>query len=181
MILSVLVVSPRNLKKVKITNTVVGKYYKDVLAVLDDVANKFSGITYTLRYGNGPYKQSNVPCLWFTVSFGSATYNFKYTLPLRMWGLLQKHTEAFVEKHKLDNACIKKLNKVVLIRMGLDFLFSNITVVEAATAEGTKNNIRKAWKVIESDIGTVYMPYGQYNTLFTHDVSNKRVVDIVNK
>ena len=168
-------------KKVEITNATVNQHCKKVMATLEDVANEYNGVVYKLRYGNGPYKQANVPCLWFTVTYGYSTYNFKYTLPIRLWGLLQRHTETFVEEHGLDSKCIKQLNKTVLIRMGLDFLFSNITVVNEVTANVARDSIYKARKVIEGDIGMAYMPYGKYNTIFTHDVSSRHSVDIVNR
>ena len=168
-------------KEVKITDASVAKYCKKVMAALDVVAWKHSGITYKWRYGDGPYREDTVPCLWFTVEFGGVKYRFKYTLPLDKWAMLQEHTEKFVEERGLDKELTKKLIKSVLVRMGLDYLFSNVTIVEAATAEATRNNIRKAWKVIESDIGTLYMPYGKYISIFTHDVSNKYTVNIVNR
>lgn len=168
-------------KEVKITDASVGKYCKKVMAALKDVAWEHSDITYKWRYGDGPYHGGDVPCLWFTVKFGYTKYNFKYTLPLEMWDVLQEHTEKFVEERGLDKKLTKKLIKTVLIRMGLDYLFSNITIVDEVTANVTKDSIRKARKVIESDIGTVYMPYGKYRTLFTHDVSNKCTVNIVNR
>lgn len=168
-------------KEVEVTDDTVSKYCKKVMGVLDDVAWKHSDITYKWRYGDGPYQEDTVPCLWFTVKFGSCKYNFKYTLPLDKWAMLQNHTEKFVEERGLDKSLTKKLIKTVLVRMGLDYLFSNVTIVEAATAEATKKNIRKARKVIESDIGTLYMPYGKYNTIFTHDVSNEYTVNIVNR
>lgn len=172
---------PEKPKEVKITDASIGKYYKKVMAALEDVAWKYSGIKYKWRYGYGPYKEDNVPCLWFTVKFGSCKYNFKYTLPLEMWDELQEHTDAFVKEHGLSDKCIKQLNKVVLTSMGLDFLFSNIEIVETVTAKCTRKNIHKARKVIENDIGTLYLPYGKYNTIFTHDVSNEYTVSIVNR
>lgn len=36
-------------------------------------------------------------------------------------------------------------------------------------------------KVIESDIGEVYMPNGKYNAIFTHSISNDHTVYIVNR
>ena len=140
-----------------------------------------SSITYKWRYGDGPYQEDTVPCLWFTVEFGGVKYKFKYTLPLEKWTMLQNHTEIFVEERGLDKKLTKKLIKSVLVRMGLDYLFSNITIVEEVTARVTKKNIRKAWEVIKSDIGTLYMPYDKYNTIFTHDVSNEYTVNIVNR
>ena len=172
---------PEKPKEVKITDVSIGKYYKKVMAALEDVAWKYSGIKYKWRYGYGPYKEDNVPCLWFTVKFGYAKYKFKYTLPLDKWAVLQNHTEKFVEERGLDSKSTKRLIKTVLVRMGLDYLFSNITIVDEVTANVTKDSIRKARKVIESDIGTLYMPYGKYRTLFTHDVSNKCTVNIVNR
>lgn len=172
---------PEKPKEVEITDRTVAKYCKKVMDALDDVAWKYSGITYKWRYGDGPYQEDTVPCLWFTVRFGYAKYKFKYTLPLDKWAMLQNHTETFVEERGLDKKLTKKLIKTVLVRMGLDYLFSNVTIVEAATAEATKKNIRKARKVIESDIGTLYMPYGKYNTIFTHNVSNDCTVYIVNR
>lgn len=172
---------PEKPKEVEITDRTVAKYCKKVMDALDDVAWKYSGITYKWRYGDGPYQEDTVPCLWFTVRFGYAKYKFKYTLPLDKWAMLQNHTETFVEERGLDKKLTKKLIKTVLVRMGLDYLFSNVTIVEAATAEATKKNIRKARKVIESDIGTLYMPYGKYNTIFTHSVSNNCTVYIVNR
>lgn len=172
---------PEKPKEVEITDRTVAKYCKKVMDALDDVAWKYSGITYKWRYGDGPYQEDTVPCLWFTVRFGYAKYKFKYTLPLDKWAMLQNHTETFVEERGLDKKLTKKLIKTVLVRMGLDYLFSNVTIVEAATAEATKKNIRKARKVIESDIGTLYMPYGKYNTIFTHSVSNDCTVYIVNR
>lgn len=172
---------PEKPKEVKITDDSIGKYYKKVMAALDDVAWKHSSITYKWRYGDGPYQEGNVPCLWFTVKFGGVKYKFKYTLPLDKWVVLQEHTEEFIEEHGLDSKFTKKLIKTVLVRMGLDYLFSNITIVDEVTANVTKNNIRKAWKVIESDIGKVYMPRGKYNTIFTHSVSNDCTVYIVNR
>lgn len=172
---------PEEPKEVEVTDKTVAKYCKKVMAALDDVAWKHSSITYKWRYGDGPYHGGNVPCLWFTVKFGYTKYNFKYTLPLEMWNVLQEHTEKFVEDLGLDKKLTKKLIKTVLVRIGLDYLFSNITIVDEVTANVTKDSIRKARKVIESDIGAVYMPYGKYRTLFTHDVSNKCTVNIVNK
>lgn len=172
---------PEKPKEVEVTDATVAKYCKKVMDALDDVAWKHSGITYKWRYGDGPYNEDTVPCLWFTVKFGYAKYNFKYTLPLQMWAKLQNHTETFVEERGLDKKLTKKLIKSVLVRMGLDYLFSNVSIVEEATANATKNNIRKARKVIECDIGTLYMPYGKYNTIFTHDVSNEYTVNIVNR
>lgn len=172
---------PEKPKEVEVTDATVGKYCKKVMEALDDVAWKHSSITYKWKYNEGPYNEDNVPCLWFTVKFGGVKYRFKYTLPLDKWVMLQEHTEEFVEERGLDSKFTKKLIKSVLVRMGLDYLFSNVTIVEAATAEATRNNIRKARKVIESDIGTLYMPYGKYNTIFTHDVSNDYTVNIVNK
>ena len=119
--------------------------------------------------------------MWFTVKFGYAKYKFKYTLPLDKWVMLQEHTEKFVEDRGLNKELTKKLIKSVLVRMGLGYLFSNVTIVDEVTANATKNSIRKARKVIESDIGTLYMPYGKYNTIFTHDVSNEYTVNIVNR
>lgn len=172
---------PEEPKEVEVTDKTVAKYCKKVMSALDDVAWKHSSITYKWRYGDDPYQEDTVPCLWFTVKFGYAKYKFKYTLPLDKWAMLQEHTEKFVEERGLDSKLTKKLIKTVLVRMGLDYLFSNVTIVEAATAEATRNNIRKARKVIESDIGTLYMPYGKYNTIFTHDVSNEYTVNIVNR
>lgn len=172
---------PEKPKEVEITDRTVAKYCKKVMEALGDVAWKHSSITYKWKYNEGPYNEDNVPCLWFTVKFGGVKYRFKYTLPLDKWVMLQEHTEEFVEERGLDSKFTKKLIKTVLVRMGLDYLFSNVTIVEAATAEATKNNIRKAWEVIESDIGTVYMPYGKYNTIFTHSVSNDCTVYIVNR
>ena len=172
---------PEKSKEVEVTDATVGKYCEKVMKALDDVAWKYSDITYKWRYGDGPYQEDSVPCLWFTVKFGYAKYKFKYTLPLQMWTKLQNHTEKFVEEHDLDKKLTKKLIKTVLVRMGLDYLFSNITIVDKVTAKTTKDNIRKAWKVIESDIGEVYMPNGKYNTIFTHIISNDRTVYIVNR
>lgn len=172
---------PEKPKEVKITDVSIGKYYKKVMAALEDVAWKYSDITYKWRYGDGPYQEDTVPCLWFTVEFGGVKYRFKYTLPLDKWTMLQEHTEKFVGERGLDNSLTKKLIKTVLVRMGLDYLFSNVTIVDEVTARTTKDNIRKARKVIESDIGTLYMPYGKYNTIFTHDVSNEYTVSIVNR
>ena len=172
---------PEKPKEVKITDASIGKYCKKVMSALDDVAWKHSSITYKWRYGDGPYQEGNVPCLWFTVKFGSCKYNFNYTLPLEMWDKLQEHTDAFVKEHGLSDKCIKQLNKVVLARVGLDFLFSNIEIVETVTAKCTRKNIHKARKVIENDIGTLYLPYGKYNTIFTHDVSNEYTVNIANR
>ena len=172
---------PEKPKEVEVTDASIGKYCKKVMGALDDVAWKHSSITYKWRYGNGPYQEDTVPCLWFTVKFGSCKYNFKYTLPLDKWAMLQNHTEKFVEERGLDSKFTKKLIKTMLVRMGLDYLFSNITIVDEVTANVTKNNIRKARKVIESDIGTLYMSYGKYNTIFTHDVSNEYTVSIVNR
>lgn len=172
---------PEKPKEVEVTDDTVGKYCKKVMEALDDVAWKYSDITYKWRYGDGPYQEDSVPCLWFTVKFGYAKYKFKYTLPLQMWAKLQNHTEKFVEERGLDKKLTKKLIKTVLVRMGLDYLFSNITIVDEVTAKSTKGNIRKAWKVIESDIGEVYMPNGKYNTIFTHGISNDRTVYIVNR
>lgn len=171
---------PEKPKEVEVTDATVGKYCKKVMEALDDVAWKYSGITYKWRYGDGPYQEDNVPCLWFTVKFGGVKYKFKYTLPLQMWTKLQNHTEKFVEEHDLDRKLTRKLIETVLVRMGLDYLFNNITIVDVVTAKTTKDNIRKAWKVIESDIGKVYMPYGKYNTIFTHSISNDYTVYIVN-
>lgn len=98
-----------------------------------------------------------------------------------MWAKLQYHTEEFVKEYGLDKKLTKKLIKTVLVRMGLDYLFNNITIVDVVTAKTTKDNIRKAWKVIESDIGEVYMPYGKYSTIFTHSISNDYTVYIVNR
>ena len=168
-------------KEVEVTDASVGKYCKKVMGALDDVAWKHSDITYKWKYADEPYQEDTVPCLWFTVKFGYAKYKFKYTLPLDKWAMLQEHTEQFVEEHGLDSKFTKKLIKTVLVRMGLDFLFDNVTIVDEVTAKVTKDNIRKARKVVESDIGTVYMPYGKYNTIFTHDVSNEYTVDIVNR
>ena len=172
---------PEKPKEVKITNVSIGKYCKKVMDALDDVAWKHSDITYKWKYADDPYQEDTVPCLWFTVKFGYAKYKFKYTLPLDKWAVLQEHTEKFVEERSLDSKFTKKLIKSVLVRMGLDYLFSNVTIVDEVTAKVTKDNIRKARKVIESDIGTLYMPYGKYNTIFTHDVSNEYTVDIVNR
>ena len=172
---------PEKPKEVEVTDKTVAKYCKKVMAALDDVAWNHSSITYKWRYGDGPYREDTVPCLWFTVKFGGAKYKFKYTLPLDKWVMLQEHTEKFVEERGLDKSLTKKLIKSVLVRMGLDYLFSNITIVDEVTARTTKDNIRKARKVIESDVGVVYMPYGKYNTIFTHDVSNEYTVNIVNK
>lgn len=172
---------PEKPKEVEVTDDTIGKYCKKVMEALDDVAWKYSDITYKWRYGDGPYQEDSVPCLWFTVKFGYAKYRFKYTLPLQMWAKLQNHTEKFVEEYGLDKKLTKKLIKTVLVRMGLDYLFNNITIVDEVTAKSTKDNIRKAWKVIESDIGEVYMPNGKYNTIFTHNISNDRTVYIVNR
>ena len=172
---------PEKPKEVEVTDATVGKYCKKVMEALDDVAWKYSDITYKWRYGDGPYQEDSVPGLWFTVKFGYAKYRFKYTLPLQMWAKLQNHTEKFVEEYGLDKKLTKKLIKTVLVRMGLDYLFNNITIVDEVTAKFTKDNIRKAWKVIESDIGKVYMPNGKYNTIFTHNISNDRTVYIVNR
>lgn len=172
-----LTINRGNEKVVEVNDATVGKYCKKVMEALEDVAWKYSDITYKWRYGDGPYQEDSVPCLWFTVKFGGAKYKFKYTLPLQMWAKLQNHTEKFVEEHGLD----KKLTKTVLVRMGLDYLFNNITIVDVVTAKTTKGNIRKAWKVIESDIGEVYMPYGKYSTIFTHSISNDYTVYIVNR
>ena len=172
---------PEKPKEVEVTDATVGNYCKKVMEALDDVAWKHSGITYKWKYNEGPYNEDNVPCLWFTVKFGGIKYKFKYTLPLDKWVILQEHTEEFVEEHGLDSKFTKKLIKTVLVRMGLDYLFSNITIVDEVTAKVTKNNIRKAWKVIESDIGKVYMPRGKYITIFTHSVSNDCTVYIVNR
>lgn len=172
---------PEKPKEVEVTDATVDKYCKKVMEALDDVAWKHSGITYKWRYGDGPYQEDSVPGLWFTVKFGYAKYRFKYTLPLQMWAKLQNHTEKFVEEYGLNKKLTKKLIKTVLVRMGLDYLFSNITIVDEVTAKTTKNNIRKAWKVIESDIGEVYMPNGKYNTIFTHNISNDHTVYIVNR
>lgn len=172
---------PEKPKEVEVTDATVAKYCKKVMEALDDVAWKHSGITYKWKYNEGPYNEDNVPCLWFTVKFGGVKYRFKYTLPLDKWVVLQEHTEQFVEERGLDKKLTKKLIKTVLVRMGLDYLFSNITIVDEVTAKVTKNNIRKARKVIESDIGTLYMPYGKYNTIFTHDVSNDCTVYILNR
>ena len=168
-------------KEVEVTDTTVGKYCKKVMEALDDVAWKHSSITYKWKYNEGPYNEDNVPCLWFTVKFGGVKYRFKYTLPLDKWVVLQEHTEQFVEEHGLDSKFIKKLIKTVLVRMGLDYLFSNITIVDEVTANVTKGNIRKAWKAIKNDIGTLYMPRGEYISIFTHDVSNDCTVYIVNR
>lgn len=172
---------PEKPKEVEVTDTTVGKYCKKVMEALDDVAWKHSDITYKWKYNEGPYNEDNVPCLWFTVKFGGVKYKFKYTLPLDKWAMLQNHTETFVEERGLDKKLTKKLIKTVLVRMGLDYLFSNVTIVDKVTANVTKDNIRKAWEVIKSDIGTLYMPYGKYNTIFTHDVSNDYTVNIVNR
>ena len=172
---------PEKPKEVEVTDATVGKYCKKVMEALDDVAWKHSGITYKWKYNEGHYNEDNVPCLWFTVKFGGVKYRFKYTLPLDKWVMLQEHTEQFVEDRGLDSKFTKKLIKTVLVRMGLDYLFSNITIVDEVTANVTKNNIRKAWKVIESDIGKVYMPRGKYITIFTHSVSNDCTVCIVNR
>lgn len=172
---------PEKPKEVEVTDKTVAKYCKKVMDALDDVAWKHSDITYKWKYADEPYNEDTVPCLWFTVKFGYAKYKFKYTLPLDKWAVLQEHTEQFVEERGLDSKFTKKLIKTVLVRMGLDYLFSNITIVDEVTANVTKNNIRKAWEVIKSDIGTLYMPYGKYNTIFTHDVSNEYTVNIVNK
>lgn len=172
---------PEKPKEVEVTDKTVAKYCKKVMEALDDVAWKHSDITYKWKHNEGPYNEDNVPCLWFTVKFGGAKYKFKYTLPLDKWAVLQNHTETFVEERGLDKSLTKKLIKSVLVRMGLDYLFSNVSIVDEVTANATKDNIRKAWKVIESDIGVVYMPYGKYKTIFTHDISNKRTVDIVNR
>ena len=172
---------PEKPKEVEVTDATVTKYCKKVMEALDDVAWKHSSITYKWKYNDGPYNEDNVPCLWFTVKFGSVKYKFKYTLPLDKWVVLQEHTEQFVEERGLDSKFTKKLIKTVLVRMGLDYLFSNITIVDEFTAKVTKNNIRKAWKVIESDIGTLYMPRGEYISIFTHDVSNDCTVYIVNR
>lgn len=172
---------PEKPKEVEVTDKTVAKYCKKVMDALDDVAWKYSGITYKWRYGDGPYQEDTVPCLWFTVRFGYAKYKFKYTLPLDKWAVLQEHTEKFVEGRSLDSKFTKKLIKTILVRMGLDYLFSNITIVDEVTARTTKDNIRKARRVIESDIGTLYMPYGKYNTIFTHSVSNDCTVYIVNR
>lgn len=168
-------------KEVEVTDATVGKYYRKVMKTLDDVAWKYSDITYKWRYGDGPYQEDTVPCLWFTVKFGGVKYKFKYTLPLQMWAKLQYHTEEFVKEYGLDKKLTRKLIKTVLVRMCLDYLFSNITIVDVVTAKTTKDNIRKAREVIESDIGKVYMPYGKYNTIFTHSVSNDYSVYIVNR
>jgi hypothetical protein len=172
---------PEKPKEVEVTDKTVAKYCKKVMEALDDVAWKHSSITYKWRYGDGPYQEDTVPCLWFTVKFGGVKYRFKYTLPLDKWTMLQEHTEKFVEERSLDSKFTKKLIKTVLVRIGLDYLFSNVTIVDEVTAKVTKDNIRKARKVIESDIGTLYMPYGKYNTIFTHDVSNEYTVNIVNR
>lgn len=172
---------PEKHKEVEVTDKTVAKYCKMVMAALDDVAWKHSSITYKWKYADDTYQEDTVPCLWFTVKFGYAKYKFKYTLPLDKWVMLQEHTEKFVEDRGLNKELTKKLIKSVLVRMGLDYLFSNVTIVDEVTANVTKNSIRKARKVIESDIGTLYMPYGKYNTIFTHDVSNEYTVNIVNR
>jgi hypothetical protein len=172
---------PEKPKEVEVTDATVGKYCEKVMKALDNVAWKYSDITYKWRYGDGPYQEDSVPALWFNVKFGYAKYRFKYTLPLQMWAKLQNHTEKFVEEYGLNKKLTKKLIKTVLVRMGLDYLFNNITIVDEVTAKFTKGNIRKAWKVIESDIGEVYMPNGKYNTIFTHSISNDRTVYIVNR
>lgn len=172
---------PEEPKEVEVTDDTVSKYCKKVMAALGNVAWKHSGITYKWKYADDPYQEDTVPCLWFTVKFGYAKYKFKYTLPLDKWTMLQEHTEKFVEDRGLDKSFTKKLIKTMLVRMGLDYLFSNVTIVDEVTARTTKDNIRKARKVIESDIGTLYMPYGKYNTIFTHDVSNDYTVNIVNR
>lgn len=171
---------PEKPKEVEVTDATVGKYCNKVMKALGDVAWKYSDIKYKWRYGDGPYQEDSVLCLWFTVKFGGVKYIFKYTLPLQMWAKLQNHTEKFVEEHGLDKKLIRKLIKTVLVRMGLDYLFSNITIVDVVTAKTTKDNIRKAWEVIENDIGKVYMPYGKYSKIFTHSVSNDYTVYIVN-
>nr|DAF31345.1 MAG TPA: hypothetical protein [Caudoviricetes sp.] len=172
---------PEKPKEVEVTGDTVAKYCKKVMSALDDVAWKHSDITYKWKYADEPYQEDTVPCLWFTVEFGGVKYKFKYTLPLDKWVMLQNHTEKFVEERSLDKKLTKKLIKTMLVRMGLDYLFSNITIVDEVTAKVTKDNISKARKVIESDIGTLYMPYGKYNTIFTHDVSNDCTVYIVNR
>lgn len=172
---------PEKPKEVEVTDKTVAKYCKKVMAALGDVAWKHSDITYNWKYADDPYQEDIVPCLWFTVKFGYAKYKFKYTLPLDKWVVLREHTEKFVEDRGLDKSFTKKLIKTMLVRMGLDYLFSNVTIVDEVTARTTKDNIRKARKVIESDIGTLYMPYGKYNTIFTHDVSNDYTVNIVNR
>nr|DAN57738.1 MAG TPA: hypothetical protein [Caudoviricetes sp.] len=172
---------PEKPKEVEVTDKTVAKYCNKVMEALDDVAWKHSDITYKWEYNEGPYNEDNIPCLWFTVKFGGAKYKFKYTLPLDKWTVLQNHTEKFVEERGLDKSLTKKLIKTVLVRMGLDYLFSNVTIVDEVTAKVTKDNIRKARKVIESDIGTLYMPYGKFNTIFTHDVSNEYTVNIANR
>lgn len=172
---------PEKPKEVEVTDATVGKYCNKVMKALDDVAWAYSDITYKWRYGDGPYQEDSVPCLWFTVKFGGVKYKFNYTLPLQMWAKLQYHTEKFVEEHGLDKKLTKKLIKTVLVRMGLDYLFSNISIVDVVTAKTTKDNIRKAWEVIENDIGKVYMPYGKYSKIFTHSVSNDYTVYIVNR
>lgn len=168
-------------KVVEVNDVTVGKYYNKVMKALGDVAWKYSDIKYKWRYGDGPYQEDSVPCLWFTVKFGGIKYKFNYTLPLQKWTELQNHTEKFVEEHGLDKKLTRKLIKTVLVRMGLDYLFSNITIVDVVTAKTTKENIRKAWEVIKNDIGKVYMPYGKYNTIFTHSISNDYTVYIVNR
>ena len=172
---------PEEPKEVEVTDDTVSKYCKKVMEALDDVAWKHSGITYKWKYADEPYQEDTVPCLWFTVEFGGVKYKFKYTLPLDKWVMLQNHTEKFVEERSLDKSLTKKLIKTVLVRMDLDYLFSNVTIVDEVTAKVTKDNISKARKVIESDIGTLYMPHGKYNTIFTHDVSNDCTVYIVNR
>lgn len=75
---------PEKPKEVEVTDATVGKYCEKVMKALDDVAWKYSGITYKWCYGDGPYQEDTVPCLWFTVKFGGVKYRFKYTLPLQM-------------------------------------------------------------------------------------------------
>lgn len=84
---------PEKPKEVEVTDATVGKYCEKVMEALDDVAWKYSDITYKWRYGDGPYQEDSVPGLWFTVKFGFVKYRFKYTLPLQMWAKLQNHTE----------------------------------------------------------------------------------------
>lgn len=174
-------VEPEEPKVVEVNDVTVGKYYNKVMKALNDVAWKYSDIKYKWRYGDGPYQEDTVPCLWFTVKFGGAKYKFNYTLPLQKWAELQYHTEKFVEEHGLDKKITRKLIKTLLVRMGLDYLFSNITILDVVTAKTTKENIRKAREVIESDIGKVYMPYSKYSKIFTHSISNDCTVYIVNR